>query len=385
APSCAVPSRTGIVSSTSMGSLGAGSVGAIRPRDRCAARARIAPISCERNGLPSTAMSASGSRSSASSENATRSDARSRKNGRSPCATGVMARPALVKPVSFTSSPYSGCRPAGSSGGVTPPIGSIDSRASSSSVTCTPSRWRFASQPAPFTRRLVPSPSRRRPGTDSVSNRRSRRMALSSGAMREFNCSCSLPTALLFSMSAPMVSTRRAKSASLSAASHPFASRPSTCCANALVPLGRRVSAPVDDGLPAELLDALFDQLNRRPVIAEDHHPVRCLVQYLGQFVQLGVRLDALRPLGELARDRAVRGADMLALRQVLERFGERPRGRAQPLAQVDHGELHDALPGRLPFLFLLGRLNEPFTIEAAQEIGGALVQVRLGPGELDL
>src|SRR5205807_491324 len=138
-------------------------------------------------------------------------------------------------------------------------------------------------------------------------------------------------------------------------------------------------------GLPAELLDALFDQLNRRPVIAEDHHPVRCLVQYLGQFVQLGVRLDALRPLGELARDRAVRGADMLALRQVLERFGERPRGRAQPLAQVDHGELHDALPGRLPFLFLLGRLNEPFTIEAAQEIGGALVQVRLGPGELDL
>src|SRR5437773_5069230 len=35
---------------------------------------------------------------------------------RSTCATSVMARTALVKPVSFTSSPYSGCRPAGSSG-----------------------------------------------------------------------------------------------------------------------------------------------------------------------------------------------------------------------------------------------------------------------------
>src|SRR5207244_3074481 len=103
--------------------------------------------------------------------------------GRSTCATSVMARPALVKPVSFTSSPYSGCPPAGASGGVTPPIGSIDSRASSSSVTWTPSRWRFASQPGALTTWLVPSPSRRRPGTDSVSNRRSRRMALSSGAM----------------------------------------------------------------------------------------------------------------------------------------------------------------------------------------------------------
>src|SRR5438309_1454724 len=47
-------------------------------------RGRIAPSSWERNGLPSTAISASGSRSSASSENATRSDGRSRKNGRSP-------------------------------------------------------------------------------------------------------------------------------------------------------------------------------------------------------------------------------------------------------------------------------------------------------------
>src|SRR5438093_878921 len=119
----------------------------------------------------------------------------------------------------------------GASGGVAPPIGSIDSRASSSSVTWTPSRWRFASQPGALTTWLVPSPSRRRPGTDSVSNRRSRRMALSSGAMSEFNCSCSLPSALLFSMSAPIASTRRAKSASPSAASHSSASRPSNCCA----------------------------------------------------------------------------------------------------------------------------------------------------------
>src|SRR5437870_966505 len=57
--------------------------GAIRPSESRAARARIASISCERNGLPSTAISAFGSRSSASSENATRSDARSLKNGRS--------------------------------------------------------------------------------------------------------------------------------------------------------------------------------------------------------------------------------------------------------------------------------------------------------------
>ncbi len=76
-----VPSRTGIVSSTLCGSLAA--PGAIRPSESRAARARIASISCERNGLPSTAISAFGSRSSASSENATRSDARSLKNGRS--------------------------------------------------------------------------------------------------------------------------------------------------------------------------------------------------------------------------------------------------------------------------------------------------------------
>src|SRR5438552_15769703 len=42
-----------------------------------------------------------------------------------------------------------------------------------------------------------------RPGTERVSNRRPRRVALSSGAMREFSSSCSLPSALLFSMSAP--------------------------------------------------------------------------------------------------------------------------------------------------------------------------------------
>src|SRR5881392_3400251 len=242
-------------------------------------------------------------------------------------------------------------------------------------------------------------------------------MALSSGAMAELSCSCSLPTALLFSMSAPIVSTRRAKSASLSAASHSVASRPSNRCAppnsprirssspttssnslifrsssrriydsivpaaarftmctsrfpdavqpadallhdhrvprqvvvhehvaelqiaafaaraggeqhaapvlvkraDALVPFGRRVRAPVDDRLAAELLDALFDQLNRRTVVAENHHAVRRVLQDLGQHVQLGVRLDAPGPLGELPRDRAVLGADMLALRQVLE------------------------------------------------------------------
>src|SRR2546430_654122 len=72
-----------MVSSTWPGSLAVGSAGAINPSDRRAPRARIASISCERNGLPSTAISASGSRSSASSENATRKDARSRKNGRS--------------------------------------------------------------------------------------------------------------------------------------------------------------------------------------------------------------------------------------------------------------------------------------------------------------
>src|SRR2546428_422376 len=80
----AVPSRTGIVSSTALGSLEGGGVGAIRPNERRAARARIASISWERKGLPSTAISAPGSRSSASSDNATRNDSRSLKNGRSP-------------------------------------------------------------------------------------------------------------------------------------------------------------------------------------------------------------------------------------------------------------------------------------------------------------
>src|SRR5207244_4419873 len=59
----AVPSRTGIVSSTLFGSPAP--EGVIRPSDKRAARARIAPSSWERNGLPSTAISASGSRSSA--------------------------------------------------------------------------------------------------------------------------------------------------------------------------------------------------------------------------------------------------------------------------------------------------------------------------------
>ncbi len=45
--------------------------------------------------------------------------------------------------------------------------------------------------------------------------------------------------------------------------------------ADALVPVGRRVRAPIDDRLPAELPDALFDQLNRRAVIAEDYDAVR--------------------------------------------------------------------------------------------------------------
>src|SRR3989449_5562261 len=47
---------------------------------------------------------------------------------RSTCATSVMARPVLVRPVSRTRSPYSGWVPAGCCSVVTPPIGSIDSR-----------------------------------------------------------------------------------------------------------------------------------------------------------------------------------------------------------------------------------------------------------------
>src|SRR5207244_2448389 len=52
--------------------------------------------------------------------------------------------------------------------------------------------------------------------------------------------------------------------------------------ADALVPLGGRVSTPIHDGLAAELLDALFNQLNRRAVIAEDHGAVRRFAQQLG-------------------------------------------------------------------------------------------------------
>src|SRR3989449_570841 len=131
---------------------------------------------------------------------------------------------------------------------------------------------------------------------------------------------------------------------------------------DALVPIGRRVSTPIDDRLPAELLHALLDQLDRRAVIAEDHETVRRFLEQFGQHVQLGVGLDALRPLGELLRDRAVLGADALALGQVRERFGERPRRGAEALAQVDDGELQNALLGRSPpwrpvlRLFLLDR-----------------------------
>src|SRR6266446_79126 len=139
---------------------------------------------------------------------------------RSTCATSVMTRPALVMPLSRTGAPGSGCWPS-------TPIGSIDSSASSTSFRCKPSRRRFVSHPGALTTWLVPSPSRSRPGTDSVSNRRSSRMALSSGAMRELSCSCSLAIAPLVSMSTPRTSTRRAKSCSLLAASHSSASRPS--------------------------------------------------------------------------------------------------------------------------------------------------------------
>src|SRR2546422_6914067 len=57
---------------------------------------------------------------------------------------------------------------------------------------------------------------------------------------------------------------------------------------------------------------------------------------FRSQHVQLGVGLDALRSFGELRRDDAILGADALALGQVRERFGERPRRGAQPLAQVE-------------------------------------------------
>src|SRR5205814_8732883 len=68
----------------------------------------------------------------------------------------------------------------------------------------------------------------------------------------------------------------------------------------------------------------------------------------------------------------------------LLERLGECARGGAQPLAQVDDRELDDPppapLPGSRPVIPLLlpGRLDEAFPIEPAQELRGALVQVRL-------
>src|SRR5213078_94693 len=74
---------------------------------------------------------------------------------RSTCATSAIARPELLTPLSLTSSPYLGWLPAGWCV-VTPPMGSIDLSASSTSVTWTPSRWRLASQPAARTRWLVP-------------------------------------------------------------------------------------------------------------------------------------------------------------------------------------------------------------------------------------
>src|SRR6266581_6671925 len=74
---------------------------------------------------------------------------------RSTCATSAIARPELLRPLSLTSSPYLGWLPAGWCV-VTPPMGSIDLSASSTSVTCMPSRWRLVSQPAARTRWLVP-------------------------------------------------------------------------------------------------------------------------------------------------------------------------------------------------------------------------------------
>src|SRR5438552_15514796 len=159
-------------------------------------QSRLAPRLGLRLGLGALGHSASASMS-----------ARNR-GRRSTCATSAIARPELLTPLSLTSSPYLGWLPAGWCV-VTPPMRSIDLSASSTSVTWTPSRWRLASQPAARTRWLVPSPSRRRPAADSSWNRRSRRTALSSGALPEFSCSCSFPTALLFSLAAPLASTRR--------------------------------------------------------------------------------------------------------------------------------------------------------------------------------
>src|SRR5216110_1855047 len=77
------------------------------------------------------------------------------RGSRSTCATSAIARPELLRPISLTSSPNLGWLPAGWCV-VTPPMGSIDLSASSTSVTWTPSRWRLASQPAARTRWLVP-------------------------------------------------------------------------------------------------------------------------------------------------------------------------------------------------------------------------------------
>ena len=87
-PACfcfAVPSRTGTggatLGATSWASAATG--GGIMPSDRRPARVRIASIRCVRNGLPSTAISASGLRSKASRERANRTDSRPWKWARS--------------------------------------------------------------------------------------------------------------------------------------------------------------------------------------------------------------------------------------------------------------------------------------------------------------
>src|SRR5207249_9163658 len=66
---------------------------------------------------------------------------------RSTCATSAIARPELLRPINLTRSPYLGWLPAGWCV-VTPPMGSIDLSASSTSVTCMPSRWRLAAPAA---------------------------------------------------------------------------------------------------------------------------------------------------------------------------------------------------------------------------------------------
>src|SRR5207247_11185628 len=96
-------------------------------------------------------------------------------------------------------------------------------------------------------------------------------------------------------------------------------------------------------------------------------------------------RLDRARAPGELPGDAAVRRADALALRQVMERLGERPRRRAEPLAQVDDRELQDALLSRFLVVLRGGGLDEALPIQPAQELRGALVQVRLGARQLHL